>query len=112
VPPPRILVSGVRGSGVHTQLKKLHEKYKIPILDFRKNLLALLESEKLKRRNNRKLIKDFAPYDENAQKELDEEGKEKLDPEIEKNDPSDFEKKKPLEVDLSKTVFKDSNEIF
>jgi len=46
VPPPQIMFIGIRGAGVQTQMKKLSECYHIPILDLKKNLLELLESEK------------------------------------------------------------------
>ena len=64
------MVTGVRGSGVHTQLELLNEKYRISVMRLKEEMLELLETEKQNRKRERKLNKGFKP------KELDEEGKE------------------------------------
>jgi len=66
VPPPRIMVIGIRGSGMHTQLKLLNEKFNIPTLDLKSHLLKRLALEKEKRKTQRALERGFkAPeYDE------------------------------------------------
>ena len=78
---------GVRGSGLHTQLELLNEKYKIPILNLKEEILKLLEFEKKNRRRQRFLNRTFKPI------EVDEDGKPIEDPEIEEEN-SEFDKKK------------------
>ncbi len=48
--PPRIMFMGLRGVGLKTQLLKLNEKYRIPILTLRQTMLQQLENEKNKRK--------------------------------------------------------------
>eukprot|EP00825_Cyclidium_porcatum_P011085 TRINITY_DN1566_c0_g1_i6.p1 TRINITY_DN1566_c0_g1~~TRINITY_DN1566_c0_g1_i6.p1 ORF type:complete len:1401 (+),score=376.97 TRINITY_DN1566_c0_g1_i6:144-4346(+) len=103
VPPPRIMVLGVRGSGVHTQLEKLHQKYKIPVLDLKTNLLQQLDNEKQKRKQDRIFNKGFKPQ------VLDEEGKVVEDPEI-NEEAQDFDRK-VHEIEMAKYIFKDIQQI-
>ena len=46
MPPPRVMFIGVRGSGLHTQLKKLNEKYKISVFNFKEEFVKQLKEEK------------------------------------------------------------------
>lgn len=48
--PPRILFMGVRGVGLRTELIKINNRYKIPILHLRDTLLSHLENEKIRRK--------------------------------------------------------------
>ncbi|CAD8103243.1 unnamed protein product [Paramecium sonneborni] len=86
IPQPRIMFIGVRGSGLHTQLKILNRLYKLPVLDLKDNLIQNLEINKKNRQLNRYYMKGFKP------KELDADGKEIPDPEI-TEDPADFDRK-------------------
>eukprot|EP00828_Plagiopyla_frontata_P023696 TRINITY_DN3029_c0_g1_i10.p1 TRINITY_DN3029_c0_g1~~TRINITY_DN3029_c0_g1_i10.p1 ORF type:complete len:1472 (-),score=263.93 TRINITY_DN3029_c0_g1_i10:1139-5554(-) len=97
VPPPRVMLTGVRGAGVHTQLALLNEKYRISVMRLKEELLELLENEKEKRKRERKLNKGFKP------KELDEEGKEIEDQEIlEEN--AEFDRRKH-EIEMIELLF-------
>ena len=57
IPPPRIMLIGMRGSGVTTQLANLKEKYDIPTLDLHHRYKEYLEKEKELRRAKRKFQK-------------------------------------------------------
>lgn len=76
IPAPRVMLLGVRGSGVKTQLERLHQRYKLPILDLKRNLLDLVWNEREKRKTERRLNKGFKPT------ELDENGNEIEDAEL------------------------------
>jgi hypothetical protein len=67
---------GIRGVGLKTQLLKLNEKYRIPILSMKETLLQQLENEKNKRKTERYYNKGFKPP------QFDEEGKQIEDPEL------------------------------
>lgn len=56
---------GLRGVGLKTQLLKLNQKYKIPILNFKENLLQQLQNEKNKRKSERYYNKGFKPVEYN-----------------------------------------------
>ena len=61
VPNPRILMMGIKGSGLKTQMSLLYKKYKIPKIDFKDEFLKILEREKTKRKKNRELMRGFKP---------------------------------------------------
>jgi hypothetical protein len=50
---------GIRGVGLKTQLLKLNEKYRIPILSLKDTLLQQLQNEKNKRKTERYYNKGF-----------------------------------------------------
>ncbi|EGR31735.1 hypothetical protein IMG5_103090 [Ichthyophthirius multifiliis] len=104
LPPPRILLMGVRGSGLHTQLQKLYEKYKIPVMDLKQNLINHILNEKEKRRQDRVFQKGFKPQ------EKDEEGNIIEDPEI-KEEAADFDKRIE-EIRLMKLIMSDVKQVF
>ena len=56
---PRVMVMGQRGAGLKTQLQKLNQQTKIPILNFKDTLIQLLENEKAKRKSERYYNKGF-----------------------------------------------------
>jgi hypothetical protein len=61
---------GIRGVGLKTQLLKLNEKYRIPILTLKDTLLQQLENKKNQRKTDRYYNKGF------KKPEYDEEGKQ------------------------------------
>lgn len=65
---------GIRGVGLKTQLLKLNQKYKIPILNFKETLLQQLQNEKNKRKSERYFNRGFRPP------EFDEDGQQIEDP--------------------------------
>jgi adenylate/nucleoside-diphosphate kinase len=86
-PAPKIMIMGMKGSGVTTQIQKLCSKYKLEELSLKDEFLAKMKSEKEARQRRRLLERGFrppAPADE-------ETGVVPPDPEIE-DDPEDFEK--------------------
>lgn len=83
---PRIMFMGVRGVGLKTQLLKLNEKYRIPILTLKETLLQQLQNQKNKRKTERYYNKGF------KKPEFDEEGKQIEDPEL-LEEAADFDRK-------------------
>ena len=77
---------GLRGVGLKTQLLKLNEKYRIPILSLKDTLLQQLENEKGKRKTERYYNKGF------KKPQFDEEGKQLEDPQI-LEEAADFDRK-------------------
>ena len=57
IPPPRVMLIGMRGSGVTTQLGKLKTKYDIPTLELHARYKECMLKEKLLRRSHRKFAK-------------------------------------------------------
>jgi hypothetical protein len=49
-PPPRIMVIGIHGSGVNTQLKNLNKEFNLPIFKMKENFLKLIKDQKLTRK--------------------------------------------------------------
>ena len=88
-PAPKIMVTGVKQSGVTSQINMICEKYKLDKLELFDEYKALDEKEKKARQRQRLLERGFkgipAPEDENEEPEVDEEIM---------NDPDDFEKDK------------------
>ena len=76
---------GVRGVGLRTQLRKLNQIYKIPIINLKDTLIQQLENEKNKRKTERYYGKGFKVP------EFDEEGKQLEDPEL-NDEGADFDK--------------------
>jgi hypothetical protein len=50
VTPPRIMFTGIRGSGLNSQLLKINEKFNIPIFKMRENFVQRIREEKEKRK--------------------------------------------------------------
>jgi len=50
---------GVRGVGLKTQLLKLNQKYKVPILNFKHALKQQLKNEQIKRKSERYYNRGF-----------------------------------------------------
>lgn len=85
-PPPKIMICGLKGSGVTTQIRMLCEKFKLEEFELLKEYLARQKSELQKRQRLRLLERGFKPMpidEETGQKEPDQ---EILD------DPDDFDK--------------------
>lgn len=61
VPPPRVLMMGVKGSGLKTQMNLLYKKYMLTRVDLKDDLLNTLQNEKSKRRQERLLQRGFKP---------------------------------------------------
>lgn len=104
VPPPRFMFMGARGCGLHTQLNKLYSKYKIPVFEFKKNLLSHIANDKDIRRQERLYERGFKPQ------EFDEEGKPIEDPQIEEESP-DFDKR-AKEIQITKRIFSEVKQCF
>lgn len=83
-PEPKIMIVGLKGSGVTTQIDMLAKKYKISQCELKGKFLELLKEEKLKRRRHRLLQRGFK---EPAIVEEDQEPE--VDAEIE-DDPAEF----------------------
>jgi adenylate/nucleoside-diphosphate kinase len=86
-PPPKIMIIGVKGSGVTTQVRLLCEKFKLQDLKLKEAFLAMMRAEKEKRKRRRLFDRGFRPP---LPAEEDAEGPPP-DPEIE-DDPEDFDK--------------------
>ena len=99
--PPRIMFMGLRGVGLKTQLLKLNEKYRIPILSMKDTLLQQLQNEKNKRKTERYYGKGF------KKPEFDEDGKQVEDPEL-LEEAADFDRKNH-EIDVIKNIFEGIN---
>lgn len=87
-PPPKIMIIGLKGSGVSTQIQKLCDKFKIESLDLMTEFLKQTKVEKEKRKRARLLARGFKalppPEEEGAEPEPDpeiEEEGEGFDPE-------------------------------
>lgn len=102
--PPRIMFIGVRGVGLRTQLLKLNQKYKIPILNYKETLIQQLQNEKNKRKSERYYNKGFKVP------EYNEEGQIIEDPEL-NEEAADFDRA-ALETEVVKKIFNGINEIF
>jgi adenylate/nucleoside-diphosphate kinase len=86
-PEPKIMLVGVKGAGVTTQIDKLCKKFKISSLDMKVEFLKLMNEEKNKRKRARLLARGFKepePRDDDA-----EDQEPVVDEEIE-NDPAEF----------------------
>ena len=84
-PQPKIMIVGVKGSGVTTQIKLLANKYKIGSLELKHEFLAIMKSEKDKRKRARLLARGF----KEPEPVEDEEAEPAVDAEIE-DDPAEF----------------------
>lgn len=86
-PEPKIMIVGLKGAGVTTQIEKLCKKFKINSLDMKAEFLTLMNAEKEKRKRSRLLARGFKepePVDD-----PDAEQEPVVDEEIE-NDPPEF----------------------
>ena len=61
MPPPRVMIMGIRGSGANTQLLRLNAQYNIPIFRMKELFLAKIREEKEKRKKQRILDRGFKP---------------------------------------------------
>lgn len=61
VPGPRLLMMGVKGSGMKTQMNLLFKKYLLTRLDLKEDLLNTLQNEREKRKEERLLLRGFRP---------------------------------------------------
>jgi hypothetical protein len=87
-PQPHIMFVGPQGSGLHTQLNMVSDKYKLETFNILEAFLQRLTDEKTKRKRSRLLARGFKePEPTDGDEEDAEEAK---DPEIE-NDPDEFE---------------------
>lgn len=102
--PPRVMFMGMRGVGLTSQLMKLTEKYKIPILNLKETLLQHLEGEKNKRKTERYYRRGF------KKPEFDEEGKVIEDEELNAESP-EFDKR-ANEIEVARKIFEGIDEIF
>ena len=86
-PPPKVMVLGVKGAGITTQIKNICDKYKLESLNLKEAVLKKLAEMKQERRRRRLLNRGFRPP-----LPADEEtGEVPPDPEI-NDDPEDFDK--------------------
>jgi hypothetical protein len=60
-PPPKVMVVGMKGSGVTTQIQKLCRKYKLEELGLKEKFLEQLAAEKEVRKRRRGLDRGFKP---------------------------------------------------
>lgn len=78
-PEPKIMLVGMKGAGVTTQIEKLCKKFKINSLTLKNEFLELMKTEKNKRKRARLLARGFKEpepvdeADENAEPVVDEE---------------------------------------
>lgn len=99
-PMPKIMVIGMKGAGITTQINNLCEKYKLESFELKAEFLKTLDSEKQQRKRRRLLDRGFRPPIPND----DEEDPNPLpDPEIE-DDPDDFDREKH-EQEIMKKIF-------
>ncbi len=84
-PQPKIMIVGIKGSGVTTQIKLLASKYKIGSLELKPEFLSIMKSEKDKRKVARLLARGF----KEPEPVEDEEAEPPVDAEIE-DDPAEF----------------------
>jgi adenylate/nucleoside-diphosphate kinase len=111
------MIVGVRGSGVRTQLELLYNKYQIPSIGLKENLLQYLSNEKQKRINARRLRRGFKAPEPQTGDEApdpatlprDEEGNI-VDAELLQED--DTYDAKKVELDAINYIFKDVDSIF
>ena len=103
ISPPRIMVLGIHGSGVNTQLKMLNKQYNLPIFKLKENFLNLIKEKKTARKKQRILDRGFKP------EEKDEEGNIIEDAEI-AEEKEDFDKQKH-EIEMFGQIFNDINEV-
>ncbi len=96
--PPRIMLIGARGAGLHTQLNRLCSQYKIPVFKLKISFKSSCKWEG-KDRQYRTFEKGFKPT------EVDEEGKVIEDPEA-VDGPGDFDKR-AHEIQITKLIFKE-----
>jgi adenylate/nucleoside-diphosphate kinase len=101
-PNPKIMIMGMKGSGISTQIRMICEKYRLDEFVLKDEYLDRLKSEKDLRKRQRLLERGFKPL---PPKE-DEEENDPVDPEIEE-DPEDFNKEEH-EVTLMKDIFEAS----
>lgn len=90
-PPPKIMICGMKGSGVTTQINMLCSKYKLDSLELQSEFMKRKDLEKEKRKRRRLLERGFR---DPPPKEEDADPSEPYpppDPEIEE-DPEEFEK--------------------
>lgn len=96
---PKVMITGLKGSGVTTQIQKLCEKFNLEEFVLKDELLKRLDIEKKSRQRRRLLDRGFKkPELEEGQKYEDYK-----DPEI-VEDPDDFEKG-DHEKDMMKLIF-------
>jgi len=83
---PKIMIIGMKGSGVTTQISMLCDKYKLNEFELQKEYLDTINKEKAKRRRERLLARGFKPIDPEVLAEL-EPGQTPEDPELDEEDP-------------------------
>ena len=86
-PEPKIMLVGMRGAGVSTQIQNLSKKYKISCLELKNQFLALMEAEKAKRQRSRRLTRGFKEPEPDEERKLGD--PLPADPEIDE-DPAEF----------------------
>ena len=86
-PPPKIMITGTKCSGVTSQIKMICDKYKLESCEFMKEYKALEASELKARQRLRLLERGFKGIPETE----DPEAEPEVDEEI-VNDPDDFDK--------------------
>jgi len=87
---PKIMICGMKGSGVTTQINMLCEKYKLNEFELMKEYLSTINKEKAKRRRMRLLNRGFKAIDPEVLEAL-EEGQEPEDAELDE-EAEDFDK--------------------
>lgn len=87
---PKIMICGMKGSGVTTQINMLCEKYKLNEFELMKEYLSTINKEKAKRRRMRLLNRGFKAIDPEVLDAL-EEGQEPEDAELDE-EAEDFDK--------------------
>jgi len=103
LPGPRILMMGIKGSGLHTQMDLINKHYKISRVELARDMLEILKREKEKRKRDRELVRGFKP------REYDEDGNPLPDPEID-DDPEDFDLK-AHEIEVVRRIFQGLEEL-
>lgn len=85
-PPPKVMILGMKGAGITTQVQKLCDKYKLSQFDLKNEFMARMKKEKESRKRRRLLDRGFRapPPDQDPEDPW-------VDDEIEQ-DPDDFDR--------------------
>lgn len=83
VPGLSLMVVGLRGAGVTTQLDNIYKRFGLRVFDFQDQMLQSLQKEKEKRKRDRYLARGFKA------REVDEDGNEQEDDDPEVNEESE-----------------------
>lgn len=108
-PPPKIMIIGMKGSGVTTQIQKLSERYKLDAFELKNEFMARKKIEKEKRKRRRQLDRGWKDPPAEPE-EVDPDAEPFVDEEIE-NDPEDFDAE-GHEKELMRLILQSQDSLF